>query len=185
MIAPQFLNESDVALYSLPATLLRWQGNEWMGGGLSTGPNSLSSYAALDEIVARITDRKQFPDVKQIVIFGHSGGGAQSSLRGATGDSELYYPYLESIGAAMTDDSGSAISDAVTGSMCWCPITALDEADERRAQERHAALQHHFLIRLALTAAERRRAALADRHLDRARHIAGAGCRALEAVSLP
>jgi pimeloyl-ACP methyl ester carboxylesterase len=75
VIAPQFLNESDVALYSLPATLLRWQGNEWMGGGLSTGPNPLSSYAALDEIVARISDRKQFPDVKQIVIFGHSGGG--------------------------------------------------------------------------------------------------------------
>ena len=74
VIAPQFLNESDVALYSLPASVLRWQGNEWMGGGLSTGPNPLSSYAALDEIVGRLSDRKQFPDVKQIVIFGHSGG---------------------------------------------------------------------------------------------------------------
>ncbi|MFW9080679.1 alpha/beta fold hydrolase [Pseudomonas sp. P2757] len=75
VIAPQFLNESDVALYSLPASVLRWTGNEWMGGGLSTGPNPLSSYAALDEIVARLADRKQFPDVKQVVIFGHSGGG--------------------------------------------------------------------------------------------------------------
>jgi len=74
VIAPQFLNESDVALYSLPASVLRWQGNDWMGGGLSTGPNPLSSYAALDEIVGRLSDRKQFPDVKQIVIFGHSGG---------------------------------------------------------------------------------------------------------------
>lgn len=74
VIAPQFLNESDVSLYSLPASVLRWQGNEWMGGGLSTGPNPLSSYAALDEIVGRLSDRKQFPDVKQIVIFGHSGG---------------------------------------------------------------------------------------------------------------
>ena len=33
VIAPQFLNESDVALYSLPNTLLRWKGNAWMGGG--------------------------------------------------------------------------------------------------------------------------------------------------------
>lgn len=74
VIAPQFLNESDVSLYSLPASVLRWQGNDWMGGGLSTGPNPLSSYAALDEIVGRLSDRKQFPDVKQIVIFGHSGG---------------------------------------------------------------------------------------------------------------
>lgn len=75
VIAPQFLNESDTALYSLPASVLRWNDNEWMGGGLSTGPNPLSSYAALDEIVARLADRKQFPDVKQVVIFGHSGGG--------------------------------------------------------------------------------------------------------------
>lgn len=74
VIAPQFLNESDASLYSLPASVLRWQGNDWMGGGLSTGPNPLSSYAALDEIVGRLSDRKQFPDVKQIVIFGHSGG---------------------------------------------------------------------------------------------------------------
>ncbi|UDI92210.1 alpha/beta hydrolase [Pseudomonas sp. IAC-BECa141] len=74
VIAPQFLNESDVSLYSLPASVLRWQGNDWMGGGLSTAPKPLSSYAALDEIVGRLSDRKQFPDVKQIVIFGHSGG---------------------------------------------------------------------------------------------------------------
>jgi pimeloyl-ACP methyl ester carboxylesterase len=55
-------------------TVLRWQGNEWMAGGESTAPFRLSSYAALDEIVARLGDRQQFPDVKQIVIAGHSGG---------------------------------------------------------------------------------------------------------------
>lgn len=67
---------------------------------------------------------------KQIFTFGHSGGGAQSSLMGATGDSKLYASYLQSIGAVFTDDSGSVISDAITGAMCWCPITALDIADE-------------------------------------------------------
>jgi hypothetical protein len=30
----------------------------------------------------------------------------------------------------MKDASGAAISDAVAGSMCWCPITSLDYADE-------------------------------------------------------
>ena len=30
----------------------------------------------------------------------------------------------------LTDDSGANISDAITGSMCWCPITALDIANE-------------------------------------------------------
>jgi pimeloyl-ACP methyl ester carboxylesterase len=74
VIAPQFVNELDVAAHPVADTVLRWQGNEWMAGGLSTGPFPLSSYAALDEIIARLGDRQQFPDVKQIVIAGHSGG---------------------------------------------------------------------------------------------------------------
>ncbi len=62
-------------------------------------------------------------------VFGHSGGGAQSAIVGASGDSELYTPYLESLGAAMSTADGEAISDAIAGAMCWCPITSLDYAD--------------------------------------------------------
>ncbi|MBI5296196.1 MAG: esterase [Chloroflexi bacterium] len=65
-----------------------------------------------------------------IFVFGMSGGGAQSTLIGATGDSELYFPYLESIQAAMYDADGQYISDAVNGVMAWCPITSLDYANE-------------------------------------------------------
>ncbi|NTU78984.1 MAG: esterase [Chloroflexales bacterium] len=65
-----------------------------------------------------------------IFVFGMSGGGAQSTVIGATGDSKLYVPYLESIGAAMYDAGGHPISDAVSGVMAWCPITSLDYADE-------------------------------------------------------
>ncbi len=68
------------------------------------------------DIVPGSTDR--------IFSFGMSGGGAQSALLGATGDSELYTPYLEAIGAV------GGVSDAVAGSMCWCPITNLDYASE-------------------------------------------------------
>lgn len=74
VIAPQFLNESDVAIHPVADTVLRWQGNDWMAGGESTAPFRLSSYQALDEIIARLSDRQQFPDVQQIVIAGHSGG---------------------------------------------------------------------------------------------------------------
>lgn len=69
-------------------------------------------------------------DTDRIFTFGMSGGGAQSSLLGASGDSELYIPYLQSIGAAIVDDNGEPISDAVLGSMAWCPITSLDSANE-------------------------------------------------------
>lgn len=65
-----------------------------------------------------------------IFAGGHSGGGAQTAVLGASGDSELYFPYLESIGACMTYDDGTPISDAIFGAMCWCPITSLDHADE-------------------------------------------------------
>ncbi len=63
-------------------------------------------------------------DMESIFTLGMSGGGAQSALIGATGDSDLYTPYLEAIGAVMNQ------SNAVKGSMCWCPITNLDVADE-------------------------------------------------------
>ena len=63
-------------------------------------------------------------NIDRIFTFGMSGGGAQSALMGATGNSELYEPYLSAIGAV------SGASDAVYGSMDWCPITGLDVADE-------------------------------------------------------
>lgn len=62
-------------------------------------------------------------DAERFVAFGMSGGGSQTAVLGATGDSALYTPYLEAIGAAET-------SDAVAAAMCWCPITGLDSADE-------------------------------------------------------
>lgn len=66
----------------------------------------------------------------RIFVFGMSGGGAQSTLLGATGDSDLYTPYLEAIGAAMHDAVGNPLSDAVAGVMAWCPITSLDYANQ-------------------------------------------------------
>ena len=62
-------------------------------------------------------------DADRFVAFGMSGGGSQTAVLGASGDSELYAPYLEAIGA--TDGS-----DAIAAAMCWCPITGLDSVDE-------------------------------------------------------
>lgn len=69
-------------------------------------------------------------NTRSMFTFGHSGGGAQSTLMGAAGDSPLFNIYLESIGAAMTDASGKPISDAIAGVMAWCPVTCLDYADQ-------------------------------------------------------
>ena len=72
----------------------------------------------------RYTDDVIPGNAERIFTFGMSGGGAQSALMGSTGDSALYDAYLEKIGAV------TGVSDAVLGSMCWCPITNLDTADE-------------------------------------------------------
>lgn len=68
-------------------------------------------------------------DKDRIFVFGHSGGGAQSTVMGSSGDSSLYRPYLASLGAALKDADGQSISDAVAGVMAWCPITNLDYAN--------------------------------------------------------
>lgn len=62
-------------------------------------------------------------NMERIFSEGMSGGGAQSALLGATGDAPEYMPYLLAIGAVQS------VSDAVLGSMDWCPITNLDTAD--------------------------------------------------------
>lgn len=72
----------------------------------------------------RYTDDVFPGDSERIFVFGMSGGGAQSAVVGASGDSALYEPYLKQIGAVQ------GVSDAVYGSMDWCPITNLDSADE-------------------------------------------------------
>ncbi len=58
-----------------------------------------------------------------IFSFGHSGGGAQSAIFGASGNSSLFDSYLSAIGA------NTDYKDNIYGSMCWCPITNLDQAD--------------------------------------------------------
>ena len=62
-------------------------------------------------------------DAEKLFVFGMSGGGAQAAILGAAGDSELYTPYLKSIGAV------EGVSDSVFGAMTWCPITDLDTVD--------------------------------------------------------
>ncbi|WP_409197797.1 hypothetical protein ACA135_05685 [Methanobrevibacter acididurans] len=68
-------------------------------------------------------------NTESIFTFGFSGGGAQSALMGVSGDSSLYRPYLESIGACMVDKNGDKISNSICGAMCWCPISSWDYFD--------------------------------------------------------
>ena len=72
-------------------------------------------------------------DEDKIISLGSSGGGQMSSILGATGNMDEYYPYLYEIGAAGIDyvdgEYVSTIDDNIYASMCFCPITDLNNAD--------------------------------------------------------
>jgi pimeloyl-ACP methyl ester carboxylesterase len=74
LIAPQFLDEKDIAAHRLPDSVLRWHANDWMAGEKSLGAKPVSSFVVIDHILKRLSDSKLFPNLKEIVIAGHSGG---------------------------------------------------------------------------------------------------------------
>lgn len=74
LIAPQFLSTVDTQLHAEPADMLRWKDNGWMGGENAEGEMQASSYAVLDAIVARLADRRLFPNLRHVTFAGHSGG---------------------------------------------------------------------------------------------------------------
>jgi pimeloyl-ACP methyl ester carboxylesterase len=75
VIVPQFLAGIDVEAHHLPTETLRWPREGWEGGEPAVGPAPASSFDALDAILARLADRRLFPNLKQVVVAGHSGGG--------------------------------------------------------------------------------------------------------------
>jgi hypothetical protein len=78
----------------------------------------------------RLNDSLMPGNARRIVVNGTSGGGAQSTQLGATGDSADYLPYLSAVGAAGIDASGkSSISDSAYAIVAYCPIQDMGGAD--------------------------------------------------------
>jgi pimeloyl-ACP methyl ester carboxylesterase len=91
MIAPQFLAEVDVDTHSLSPDTLRWTLLGWEAGEPAVGPASVSSFDAMDAILAKLADRRLFPNLKQVVVAGHSGGAqlVQRYAMAAKGEAAL------------------------------------------------------------------------------------------------
>jgi pimeloyl-ACP methyl ester carboxylesterase len=49
--------------------------DSWRSGGAELGENRLSSFAFMDEILRRLAQKNVFPNLKVIVLAGHSAGG--------------------------------------------------------------------------------------------------------------
>lgn len=97
MIVPQFLAEIDIEAHKLPADTLRWSLEGWEGGDAALAPNPVSSFEALDAILTKLSDRRIFPNLKQVVVAGHSGGGqvAQRYAIAGKGEAMLSRQHIE------------------------------------------------------------------------------------------
>ena len=73
IVAPRFQTRDDAPLSGEPY----WTSAGWKRGHLSTGGATppISSYQAIDTIVARLANRTLFPDLAKVVVTGHSAGG--------------------------------------------------------------------------------------------------------------
>ena len=63
-------------------------------------------------------------DAGCIVSAGRSAGGALSALLGCSGNNGAYDPYLEEIGAVMSE------TDDIYAAQCYCPITDIEHLNE-------------------------------------------------------
>ena len=99
------------------------RGRTTSDGASYTGkaPACIVDLKAAVRFVRSISD-KLCGDVNRMISNGTSAGGAMSALLAASGDSPLYLPYLEKLGAEET-------SDRIFAASCYCPITNLEHAD--------------------------------------------------------
>ena len=74
LITPQFLQQMDADEFRLAPGILRWAPEAWMGGADAIGV-PVSSFDAIDQILFKLGDRNLFPNLKRVVLAGHSGGG--------------------------------------------------------------------------------------------------------------
>jgi len=113
---------SDVAKYTAKGFIYLWPGCRGRTHGAPLGVTDLKAAVRYFRYLQAIQNAVP-GDTNRIFSFGMSGGGAQSAIFGASGNNSLYDVYLMAIGAE------SAYKDNLCGSMCWCPITNLDQGD--------------------------------------------------------
>jgi len=113
---------STVATYTNAGFIYLWPGCRGRTHGAPLGVTDLKAATRYYRYLQ--AEQNAVPgNTDRIFSFGMSGGGAQSAIFGASGNSSLYEKYLNAIGAL------SNYKDNICGSMCWCPVTNLDQGD--------------------------------------------------------
>ena len=102
VVAPQFLDPDDIVAHHLPASVLRWDREQWEDGNPALGPAALSAFDGFDAVLARLADRASFPSLAQIVLAGFSAGGQFVQRYAAVGTGEAAIPLRFVVGSPGT-----------------------------------------------------------------------------------
>jgi pimeloyl-ACP methyl ester carboxylesterase len=76
IVAPRFAsNQGGDCQDEIDASEINWNCDNWRSGGKNPDGESPTSFDVTDEILMRLADRSVFPNLKTIVVAGHSAGG--------------------------------------------------------------------------------------------------------------
>lgn len=77
IISPRFGSKDRGCNDTLAANEVSWScgGDSWRSGGVASSDDRLNSYDLTDEILRKLARRDVFPNLKAIVVSGHSAGG--------------------------------------------------------------------------------------------------------------
>ncbi len=78
VIAPRFASNNGTGCRdTLAPNEVNWScsGDSWRSGGVSASNKELTSYDLMDEILRKLVRKDVFPNLKAIVLCGHSAGG--------------------------------------------------------------------------------------------------------------
>ena len=77
VIAPRIASASGNCRDQLDTNEVSWScsGDSWRSGGTSASSDKLTSFDFVDELLRKLARRDSFPNLKSIVVAGHSAGG--------------------------------------------------------------------------------------------------------------
>jgi hypothetical protein len=75
VIAPRMASAAATCHDALAPNEISWNCNTWRSGGPAVSNPDLTSFDFLDEVVRKLARKDVFPNLKQIVMTGHSAGG--------------------------------------------------------------------------------------------------------------
>ena len=77
VIAPRFAANNGGCKDELAPNETNWpcNGNSWRSGGIATNAPGVTSFDVMDALLRRLARKQAFPNLKTIVVAGHSAGG--------------------------------------------------------------------------------------------------------------